>query len=574
MKDISWRQWNNAAFAESEQSGKLVLLSISAVWCHWCHVMDETTYSDPVVARLINERFIPIRVDSDRNPDINARYNMGGWPSTVLLTQNRDVLTGATYLPPDQMTAMLKRVADLYESEREDLMHKASDNRAQIEQRFMVSAARRPAARSDVENVLRTVRSAYDDEFGGFGFEQKFPHTDALRLLVLNYESRRDGDDLAMVTNTLDAMIAGEIFDTVEGGMFRYATRRDWSEPHYEKMLDDNARIVLVLLDAYRMTGNSAYFEQAAKVLGYIEAILSDGSSGLFFGSQDADEQYYALDTAGRAQRQAPRVDNAAYTDSNAALARAYLKYYGISGEPEPREAALRIVGYLNGLPRGEDGTVCHYVEDSQASQHGNLADSASLLLANIACHQATGAPDYIDTAQEIAHITGNAFLSGSGAMYDISAQRARQRGLNRYAIPLPENSALAQGLARLSYIVDDAAYLRSAQRILEDLSGQYGGYGIMAAEYAIATAMLISAPVVVTVNARPEVEDDERFLQASIGVCSDNCTVKPVRRETDDEATTAAVCVGSTCTALVTDPGDLQDELTEALAIRRAEPQ
>lgn len=99
MQNIEWRSWGDAAFAESRDSGKPILLSISAVWCHWCHIMDQRTYSDPTIIDIINKHYIPIRADVDREPDVNLRYNMGGWPSTVFLTSDRDVLTGATYLP-------------------------------------------------------------------------------------------------------------------------------------------------------------------------------------------------------------------------------------------------------------------------------------------------------------------------------------------------------------------------------------------------------------------------------------------------------------------------------------------
>ncbi len=550
-----------------------MLLAISAVWCHWCHVMDQTTYSMPSVVDTINDRFIPIRVDSDRNPDINARYNMGGWPSTVFLTPNKDVLTGATYVPPEQMVTLLQRIADVYEAEKPDLLVRAKSNREAMEEQFGLAHGS-PTGWRDVDNVLRAVRDAYDPDYGGFGREQKFPHTDALRLLLSNYEQRREEKDLVMVTFTLDAMIDGGVFDPVEGGMFRYATQRNWSEPHYEKMLDDNAKIAAVMLDAHRITESKSYLQTAQKIFAYLERTLMDPQTGVFFGSQDADEEYYEHDAEGREQILPPRVDTAAYVDSNCALARAYLKLYAVARDRPAKEHSKRIVDFFNSLPRASDGSVCHYYENGQALQHGNLSATAALILANVAVHEATGEDTYLETAIELANASEAAFHSESGAYFDISAVHAKDRGLSRYSTPLAENSILSEALIKIGDLTGEAHYRDRARRILDSLAGQYGGYGIMAAEYAVALRVLHSHPLVVTINARPGDEDDERFIQASIGACGDSCTVKTVERTTDDEPTTAAVCVGTACHALVTDPDDLEDQLAEALAAQDHERQ
>ncbi len=116
--EIAWRPWGDEAFAESASSGKPILLSLSAVWCHWCHVMDETTYSNADVIATINADYVPVRVDNDRRPDINRRYNMGGWPSTGFLTASGEVITGATYIPPHAMLDALHRVTEYYRSRR------------------------------------------------------------------------------------------------------------------------------------------------------------------------------------------------------------------------------------------------------------------------------------------------------------------------------------------------------------------------------------------------------------------------------------------------------------------------
>jgi len=122
--EIAWNEWSAQAFERAQREDKPVLLGISAVWCHWCHVMDETSYSDPAVIQVINDRFVPIRVDNDQRPDINARYNMGGWPTTAFLTPNGEVMAGMTYVPPDQMRDVLNQVSTYYRDNKQDIEHK------------------------------------------------------------------------------------------------------------------------------------------------------------------------------------------------------------------------------------------------------------------------------------------------------------------------------------------------------------------------------------------------------------------------------------------------------------------
>src|SRR5712692_8318162 len=165
--EINWHPWSPAAFEEARQSSRPILLSISAVWCHWCHVMDETTYSHPGVIDLINREFVPVRVDNDVRPDINQRYNMGGWPSTAFLTSSGDILTGATYLLPDQMADAIARIATYYRTNRPEVASKVLESRKRSG-----GIAARSAGELDVslvDAILNAVRSSYDPEYGGFG---------------------------------------------------------------------------------------------------------------------------------------------------------------------------------------------------------------------------------------------------------------------------------------------------------------------------------------------------------------------------------------------------------------------
>src|SRR5215471_11348884 len=158
--EINWHRWSPEAFEEAKQTHRPILLSISAVWCHWCHVMDETTYSHPSVIDLINREYVPVRVDNDVRPDINQRYNMGGWPTTAFLTSTGDILTGATYLPPDQMASALVRVAGYYRGNKAEIASRVLEARKRAASSLARSAGR--LAPGLVDEVLGAVKSAYD----------------------------------------------------------------------------------------------------------------------------------------------------------------------------------------------------------------------------------------------------------------------------------------------------------------------------------------------------------------------------------------------------------------------------
>src|SRR5579875_2547188 len=259
--EIAWRPWEAATFAQAQAEDKPILLAISAVWCHWCHVMDETSYSDPEVIETINERFIPIRVDNDRRPDVNARYNMGGWPTTAILTPEGDPITGGTYIPPSQLKRTLDQVAELYKTHKAEIAERIK----QLEPK----AAPPPGSVGDlhpnmVARVVEEIADGFDPEYGGFGYEPKFPQTDALELLLLEYRRSRalgspDERLYNMLAKTALGMARGGMYDHVEGGFFRYSTTRDWSVPHFEKMAeahgdDELAAFALRVLDVIART--------------------------------------------------------------------------------------------------------------------------------------------------------------------------------------------------------------------------------------------------------------------------------------------------------------------------------
>src|SRR5437773_509532 len=322
--------------------------------------MDETGYSDPEVIRLINERYVPIRVDNDERPDVNRRYNMGGWPTTAFLTPDGEIVHGGTYVPPEAMRSYLPQVAELWSSQRSDLAQRVAELREKENE------ARAPKSGDlsvqIVDQVGSLVRGQYDPQFGGFGREPKFPQPKLLRFLL--DEHRRFGypEIATMLHRTLSAMAAGGMYDHVEGGFFRYSTTREWGIPHYEKMLEDNAELLTIYAEAHRSFPSAGYDRVAGDVARWMDATLWREDVNAFAGSQDADEHYYTLDSiAERAKHDAPFVDRTIYSGWNALAASAYLSAAAAAGDERLKERAHdAIVTIANRMSR-PDGSLGHF---------------------------------------------------------------------------------------------------------------------------------------------------------------------------------------------------------------------
>ncbi|HEV1992021.1 MAG TPA: DUF255 domain-containing protein, partial [Candidatus Dormibacteraeota bacterium] len=464
--EINWHPWSEAAFEEAKQTGRPILLSISAVWCHWCHVMDETTYSHPGIIDLINREYVPVRVDNDVRPDINQRYNMGGWPTTAFLTSSGDILTGATYLPPDQMADSLSRVASYYRTNQTDIATRVLEAR----QRASSAVARSAAPLDDgmVDSILDAATAAYDPEYGGFGNAPKFPQTDAILLLLEQSQLRSDPQLRQMAVHTLEKMAGGGTYDHVEGGFFRYSTTQDWSVPHFEKMLEDHSGLV----SALALAGLDTVLDSTT---GYLDRVLRDPKTGLYAGSQDADEHYYSMDGEERAQTPAPFVDRRVYTSWNAALAVAYLEASRRMDRPALREQAKKLLERLfQGAYRRGEGMSHAEGVDAQ------LADQVWSLWAALRAHQAGLGDQWMPAALDLAaHLDQRYGDPRAGGYFDHAATGALGR-LVEPIKPLAENSVAAMALVELDILAGDpdAPHLTRARRALESVAALPRQYG------------------------------------------------------------------------------------------------
>jgi uncharacterized protein YyaL (SSP411 family) len=504
--------------------------------------MDETTYSHAGIIDLINREYVPIRVDNDVRPDINQRYNMGGWPSTAFLTASGDILTGATYLPPDQMAEALARIAGYYRTNQAEIATKVLEAR----KRSGSATARSVGTLDDtlVDSVVEAVSAAYDPEYGGFGNAPKFPQTDAILLLLEQSQIRSDPKLRQMAVHTLEQMAGGGTYDHVEGGFFRYSTTQDWSVPHFEKMLEDHAGLVSGLA----LAGMEPALDSTT---GYLDRVLRDSESGLYAGSQDADEHYYSMDAEERAQRPGPYVDRRVYSSWNAALAVAYLDASARLDRPALRDHASRALEQLfrNAYRKG-DGM------SHTEGAGGQLADQVWSMLAALRAHQAGFGDRWLPIALDLAnHIEERYSDPQLGGYFDHADVDDLGRLADRIK-PLVDNSIAAMALIELDVLTGDPAmpYLARARRALESVAGLPRQYGLMAAVFARALDRTRNPIKVTTTN--PE-------LARAAVLAHPYAVIEPAGDMR------AVVCVGTICLAPVSTPQAVAEALKEASTTR-----
>ena len=576
---INWLPWGRAAFDWAQAEDRPVLLSLSAPWCYWCHVMDETTYSDPDVQALIARSFVAVRADNDHRPDINARYNVGGWPTTAFLTPHGGLIGGATYLPSDQFLAMLRELAGAYQADKPRLYAQSRE----LWQRRR-EQARRVAAGAEVESVLtdrvsRIVAGAYDAIAGGFGAEPKFPNPAIARFIL--HQHRVTGEDFyaAMLRKTLDNMAASPMFDAVDGGFFRYSAAADWSEPQREKLLDDNVQLARLYLDASIILNNHQYREVAEKTIACLLNHLHDAGRQGFRGSQGAHSDYFALDAAQRAAALSastkgvtngpPPTDPSCYTGPGALAAAALIDAAWKLGRPQLAALGLDVLERIDQL--AQSGDFSHVYPDDGNPANGNhapafLSDWAGLLAGLMQAHAATAEPRYLDRAVAVAAIMVTRFFDESGGgFFDIEADDHAVGHLQVREKPMPENMLAVQSLLRLHHATRNDDYRQLCEAALSAFAGVFREQGEFAADFGLTVDLFANPPVEVTVEGRPEDPACQNLLHAAVRLNTPHLEIKTVATAPSSAATPALahVCLDTLCLPPVNSPAALADAVS-----------
>ena len=307
---IDWYEWGDGAFARAKSEDKPILLDIGAVWCHWCHVIDRESYENPSTAKIINEHFVPVKVDRDERPDVDSRYQsaisaisgQGGWPLTGFLMPDGRPFYGGTYFPPvDQggrpsFPRVLLAVADAYKNKKEELLKTADALSEAVAKAEVFAGARGKFDLGVVDAQISSITQLFDLKNGGFGKAPKFPHASAVDLLLERYRQTGEKHLLAMAETTLEKMAKGGVYDQLAGGFHRYSVDEKWLVPHFEKMSYDNSELLKNYLHGWQATRSPFLRETAEGIIGWVNELLSDQVNGGFYASQDAD---YSLDDDG-----------------------------------------------------------------------------------------------------------------------------------------------------------------------------------------------------------------------------------------------------------------------------------
>ncbi|HYA10090.1 MAG TPA: thioredoxin domain-containing protein [Thermoplasmata archaeon] len=495
---IDWHPWGNEPFEIAQRTGRPVLLDIGASWCHWCHVMDEGTYTDPEVGRLLREHFITVKVDRDEHPEVDRRYQRqvnavsgeGGWPLTAFLTPAGDVFYGGTYYPPSDghgrpgFRRVLKEIARLWSEEPERVRDNAATVRDALAR--MGRGPQGPAHElgSFVDQVVRELSSSFDPVHGGFGTAPKFPHPSAVALLLWDEHRSGAASSREAALETLLGMANGGVYDQLGGGFHRYSVDDGWHVPHFEKMGIDNAELLTVYVDGYRRFGDPRLEEVVRGIVAWTGGVLGDPDGG-WGTSQDADN--------------APGDDGSYFTWSRQELkdalgpdaSRFVARVFGVGTDATmPHDPERNVLFRLLPVSEAAEGLrldrdpatafrdACAQLLEVRTRRPAPRVDRALYASINgryvgalTSAAMALDEPAWLDEARRAAdRWIGRAFDPGRGVAHRLDARGAHGYGL------LDDQVALAAGLLELAVADARPAYLERATDLLTLVDREFRG--------------------------------------------------------------------------------------------------
>lgn len=616
---VNWYPWCSEAFDRARAEDKPIFLSIGYSTCHWCHVMAHESFEDEQIAELLNEHFISIKVDKEERPDIDSIYmavcqaftGSGGWPTSIFMTPDQKPFFAGTYFPKQTsfgtigFSELLALIQEKWEAEREELIQSANE----IVDIF--NQETKPHQQVDVNQIEEAVslfKRSYDKSFGGFGEAPKFPSPHNLLFLLKYYENSSDVYALDMVENTLTQMYRGGIFDHIGYGFSRYSTDRRFLVPHFEKMLYDNALLILAYCKTFQITKNTLYRDIAAKIGKYILSEMTSPSGG-FYSAQDADSdgeegKYYVFEpdeivallgtktgkefnelydiTAKgnfegknipnllvsngdadsfvgilpivyeyRKSRNALHLDDKVLTSWNSLMIAAMCWLYRINGKAEYLTAAKSAQQFIANHLSRQDTLFVSY-RNGVCNQHGFLDDYAYYIYSLLFLYDCTLDMDYIDLAKRLAQKVITDFYDDNNGGFYLSGKDNETlivRPKESYDGAMPSgNSIMAFNLVRLTQLTNETAFKPIIEQQFKFLSGEARRYPAGFSMYLIALLDYYSPPqttVVVTKNI-----DD---IKTSVLTVPLDSIVKLLKEPTDDykllnNKTTYYICRNHSC--------------------------
>jgi uncharacterized protein YyaL (SSP411 family) len=534
---VDWYPWGEEALELAREEDRPILLSVGYSACHWCHVMERESFENPETAAYMNEHFVPIKVDREERPDVDAIYmeavqsmtGHGGWPMTVFLDPDGVPFYGGTYFPPDESRGMpsfrmvMEAVADAWDGKREEIRKRAPEVRARLGALGAVEPRPGGAAPADLRRATEGLVASADRRYGGFGQAgPKFPPASALELLLARGETE-------VVRETLDAMLAGGIYDQLGGGFARYAVDRVWLVPHFEKMLYDNALLAPAYLHAWQAFGEERYRRVCEQTLDWMLREMR-GPEGGFFSALDADSEgeegkyyvwspeeiaavlgdeaaaplleYYGVSARGnfeganilhlaqgvaapmppgldaarakllaaRAERVRPGLDDKRLASWNALAISALAEAGAVLGREDYLEAAGRCAEFLWTEMRDDHGHLLRTYKDGVAHLNAYLEDHAYVVEALLSLYEAGFERRWFEAAEEAAETMIARFGDPErGGFFSTSADHeeliVRRKEVGDHPIPAGQ-SAAALGLLRLEALTAERRYGEAAEGV------------------------------------------------------------------------------------------------------------
>jgi uncharacterized protein len=395
---LPWQTWNPSLFDRAQREDKYILLHMAAVWCHWCHVMERTTYRDPAIQQRIAEKFIAVRVDQDADPALSYRYENWGWPATIMLDKDgNEIFKRRGYIPPDLFGKLLAAVIE------DPSALPAYNVGAEVDPNATALSAERR------ERTEALVLKSYDRVNGGFGDTHRFLHGDTLEWALERGRDLQRNRDPAQWREVSAKTLAGarRLVDPVWGGMFQYSDKLDWSGPHYEKLLNIQRDAIRSYVLAWQIGHDPADLAAARDVARWLMDFMRS-PDGAFYTSQDADagslhgDVFYAKSDAERRAGPQPPIDRAVYARENGWAIASLAALHDVTGDHALLEAAVRALDWTLAHRRAPNGGLGH---GRAADDDTHLGDSLALAEAAQALYRSTAERRYLALATELGEI-------------------------------------------------------------------------------------------------------------------------------------------------------------------------
>lgn len=454
---VAWRVWSDDIFQRAKSEQKLVVLNLEAVWCHWCHVMEAQTYSRTDVAELLNQRFIPVKVDQDSRPDLSTRYQDYGWPATIFFNSSgKELAKRSGFIEPEAMVRLLQRLVENPEVAEED---NSGDS---VLPDLAQAAAAVGLAEELKQKLLDKHLSAMDLKIGGLNISHRYLDGDMAEFAL---SSARNGSevDSRWVKLTLENNL--NLLDPVWGGVYQYSTYRSWDHPHFEKIVRTQAKNLRIYSLAYAKFEDDRFLKAGEAIFRYLREFLLSPEGG-FYTSQDADlvkgqhsADYFKLDDKQRRLAGIPAVDKHMYARENGQLISALAHYYGYTGDVSALAVARRAADWaVENRSLGGGG----FSHDKQDVGGPYLGDSLAMGAALLDLYTVTGERKWIERSAKTLEFIGSQFVErdGSGAVIPGFVAAKIPKGLPLSPVrEQDENIALARFANLLSHYLGRPDY-------------------------------------------------------------------------------------------------------------------